>query len=261
MTTIVSGNWKMNGSRVALKEWFEAFYAKASEYEQKGEVNSSKIPTILLCLPDIYIEHASKLAKEFNANTKFKVYIGAEDCHMEDTGAFTGNNSAAFLKDFDCKYTLVGHSERRQFQGETSEMVAKKAAAALRNNVTPVVCFGEDLTAREKGTFFEFVKDQVLKSTEGIDLTKVVLAYEPVWAIGTGKVPSEADINEMEGFVRETLAKERGVDKNKLTLLYGGSVKASNAGAIIGLSEVNGVLVGGASMKGEEFFNIALGAL
>lgn len=260
MTTIVSGNWKMNGSKAMIDQWFEDFTKSAVDFESKNQIDKSKLPVVLLCIPDIYIDYAQKLAEKYNAKMKhFKVLIGAEDVHYEEKGAFTGNISPLFLNEMNCKYVLIGHSERRQYQKETDELVAKKANAALAHNITPFVCFGEDLATRESGKHLEVVGEQVLKSTAGLDLTKVVLSYEPVWAIGSGKIPTSAEIEEMGEYIQKLLKKTHNVDANHLTIVYGGSVKASNAGEILHTKTINGVLVGGASMKGEEFFGIVKG--
>ena len=261
MTTIISGNWKMNGSKAMIDQWFEDFTKSAIEFEKNNQIDNDKIPLILICLPDIYIEYAMKKAEEYNAKMKqFKVVIGAEDAYYEEKGAFTGNTSPAFLKEIGCKYTLVGHSERRQYQHETDSLVAKKATKCLGYGITPLICIGEDLATREAKKHLEVVGEQVLNSTEGVDLKSVIIAYEPVWAIGTGKVPTEAEIDEMEGYIKDILHKMRHVETSELKVVYGGSVKSSNAKDILHLKHVNGVLVGGASMKGEEFFEIVKGS-
>lgn len=260
MTTIISGNWKMNGSRAMIDQWFEDFSKSAIEFEANNKIDKENLPVILICVPDIYIEYAIKKADEYNKKMKFfKVLIGAEDVHFEEKGAFTGSTSPAFLKEISCKYTLVGHSERRQYQHETDEMVAKKAKAAIDFGITPIICAGEELSVREVGKHLEAVGDYFVKSTEGVDIEKSILAYEPVWAIGTGKVPTNDDINEMEGYIKDVVSKARKIDRNKILVTYGGSVKASNAKEMIHLENANGVLVGGASMKGEEFFGIVKG--
>jgi triosephosphate isomerase (TIM) len=262
MTTVISGNWKMNGSKAMIDQWFEDFTKYAIEFENKNNLAKDKIPTILICVPDLYIEYAEKVAEKCNSKIKqLKVSIGAEDVHFEEKGAFTGNISPLFLNEINCEYTLVGHSERRQYQKEDDNTVAKKAHAALAHNITPIVCVGEDLPTREAGKHLEIVGKQVLDSTEGLDLTKIIIAYEPVWAIGTGKVPSISEIDEMEGHIKDILHKTRHVEIKDLTVVYGGSVKASNANEILHLHNVNGVLVGGASMKGEEFFGIVKASL
>lgn len=261
MTTIISGNWKMNGSKAMIDQWFEDFTKSAIEFEKEHQIDKDKLPLILICLPDIYIEYAMKKADEYNAKMKqFKVFIGAEDAYYEEKGAFTGNTSPAFLKEIGCKYTLVGHSERRQYQHESDSLVAKKASKCLGYGITPLVCVGEDLATREAKKHLEVVGEQVLNSTAGVDLENIIIAYEPVWAIGTGKVPTEADIDEMEGYIKDILHKMRQIETSKLKVVYGGSVKSSNAESILHLKHVNGVLVGGASMQGEEFFGIVKGS-
>ena len=261
MTTIISGNWKMNGSKAMIDQWFEDFTKNAIEFENNNQIDKDKLPLILICVPDIYIEYAMKKAEEYNAKMKqFKVFIGAEDAYYEEKGAFTGNTSPAFLKELNCKYTLVGHSERRQYQHESDSLVAKKATKCLSYGITPLICIGEDLATREAQKHLEFVGEQVLNSTAGVDLKDVIIAYEPVWAIGTGKVPTEAEIDEMEGYIKDILHKMRHIETSELKVVYGGSVKSSNAKNILHLKNVNGVLVGGASMKGEEFFGIVKGS-
>ena len=256
MSYIISGNWKMNGSKANIDQWFVDFSKNAIEFEKNIHSNI-QVPTILVCVPDIYIEYAINVAKKYNDKTKyFKVNIGAEDVHFEEKGAFTGNTSPLFLNDINCQWTLVGHSERRQYQKETNEIVAKKAVSALNHNITPLICIGEDLNTRESNKHLDFITNQVLESTVGVDVKKVIIAYEPVWAIGTGKVPTESEIDEMEGHIKAVLSNEKKINISDLKVVYGGSVKSSNSKNILSLKNVNGVLVGGASMKGEEFFNI-----
>jgi triosephosphate isomerase (TIM) len=258
MKSVISGNWKMNGSKTQINQWFESFFNLAREYEKNNNLNGKEMPDVLICAPSIYIEYANKVAKEYNdASSKFKVFIGAEDCHYADNGAFTGETSVVFLKEFGCKYAIVGHSERRQYQFEDDELVAKKARKVLESEMMPLICIGESLEIREADKHFEHIKEQVIKSTEGVDLNKAVIAYEPIWAIGTGKVPSENDINEMCGYIKDVLIKNKRAKKEDLRVLYGGSVNSSNSKTILNLENVNGVLVGGASLKGDEFFKIA----
>ncbi len=254
---IISGNWKMNGSKKDIETWFNDFFEKAKDFKNK---DNEKIPDILICVPSIYIPYAQQIAEEHN-NDNFKVFIGAEDCHQENKGAFTGNTSPIMLKEFNVKYTIVGHSERRQFEKETNEIVAKKALNALNNDLIPIVCVGESLEIREKHEHLTFIEKQVLESTEGLDLKRVIIAYEPVWAIGTGKVPTLEEIEEINSYIKTVLAKENNLTENDINVLYGGSVKSSNTKDITELKSVNGVLVGGASLKGEEFFNIVINSL
>ncbi|MDR1203374.1 MAG: triose-phosphate isomerase [Tannerellaceae bacterium] len=250
MQKLILGNWKMNGSKSNLESWFSGFFKNVTEFEKtyKGEAS-----VVLICVPAIFIEYAQNLADEYNLKTKnIKVNIGSQDIHFEDKGAFTGNTSALFIKDFGIKYTLVGHSERRQYEGETSELVAKKSANAVRNGITPIICVGEPLEVREKRQHLAFVKDQTLDSVKNVDLSKIIIAYEPVWAIGTGKVPTPDDIEEINSYIKKTLT-----GSGNVAVVYGGSVKSSNAKEIMSLKSVDGVLVGGGSLNGEEFSNIA----
>jgi len=252
MTRIISGNWKMNGSKAMIDHWFEDFFLKVKQFESTNTIDKDKIPLVLICVPDIFIEYAMLKANIYNKTSKyFKVHIGAQDVHQDDNGAFTGNTSPLFLKEVNCKYTIVGHSERRQFQHEDNDMVSKKAKSALNHNITPLVCVGEDLATREANKYLDVVGKQVIQSTEGLDLNLAIIAYEPIWAIGTGKVPTLDEINEMIVFIKNTL------HADKVKVLYGGSVKSSNAADILKLPPCDGVLVGGASMKGAEFFDIA----
>ncbi|GMO11008.1 MAG: triose-phosphate isomerase [Rickettsiales bacterium] len=248
--SFISGNWKMNGSKSAIDQWFADFTNLAKENE-----GNAKTPNeILICVPDVYIEYAIAKANEYNKGTNnFKVNIGAENVHEEEKGAFTGNTSPLFLNEVKCEYTLTGHSERRQFQGETDEVINKKSASALQHNITPVICCGEDLAVRESKKHLEVVGKQVEIATAGLDLDKVIVAYEPVWAIGTGKVPTTEEIDEVCAHIKAVLKKQ------DLKVLYGGSVKGSNAKEILTLKNVDGVLVGGASLKGADFFDIIKG--
>lgn len=257
MTKIIAGNWKMNGSKTLLNQWFEDFFNNAIQYEKE---NGKQLPNILICVPSIYAEYAKTLADKYNTKTKqIKVFIGCQDIHQEDTGAFTGNTSALFLNDFDLKYTIVGHSERRMYEGETDELVCKKANNAIKHNITPIICCGESLDIREKQQYLPFIENSLLKSINGLDVNNIIIAYEPVWAIGTGKVPTPDEIEEVCKYIKNTVQKHYNV--KDVCVLYGGSVKSSNVNNITTLQSVDGVLVGGASLKGEEFFNIAKNSL
>jgi triosephosphate isomerase len=247
----------MNGSLKDIETWFNDFFSGAIEFEK---TNTKKIPDVLICLPSIYIPFAQKFLKKYDTE-QFRLFIGAEDCHQENKGAFTGNISPLMLGEFGVKYVIVGHSERRQFEGETNSLVAKKAANAIGCGLTPLLCVGESLDVRESKKHLDFIEKQLLESTENIDLSKVIVAYEPVWAIGTGKVPNLDEIEEINGHIKNVLAKKTGLKEDKIDVLYGGSVKSSNVRDIVNLKSVNGVLVGGASLKGEEYFNIVINSL
>ena len=182
------------------------------------------------------------------------IKVAAENCNELDSGAYTGEVSVPMLKEVGITYCIIGHSERREYEKETNEIVAKKSVNAIKNSLTPLICVGESLETREAKQHLEFIEKQVIESVKDVDLNKAIIAYEPVWAIGTGKVPSLDDIEEINAHIKSVVAKEFGVKDIKV--LYGGSVKSSNIDGISKLKSVDGVLVGGASLKGEEFFNI-----
>ena len=250
MAKIIAGNWKMNGSKSDIETWFKDFYNA-----DKGNKN---LPTVLISLPSIYIQYCKEVAKNYKG---IEVNIGVEDCHQELKGAFTGNISATMLKDFDVKYSIIGHSERRQYEKETNEIVNKKAKTCVENGIIPLVCVGEDLETRESNNYLQFIENQVLESTKDLNLNKIIIAYEPVWAIGTGKVPTLMEIEEINSYIKAILSKKTGIKEENIVVLYGGSVKSSNVADITGLKSVDGVLVGGASLKGEEFYNIVANSL
>lgn len=250
MAKIIAGNWKMNGSKSDIETWFKDFY--------NADKGNKSLPTILISLPSIYIQYCKEVAKNYKG---IEVNIGVEDCHQELKGAFTGNISATMLKDFDVKYSIIGHSERRQYEKETNEIVNKKAKTCVENGIIPLVCVGEDLETRESNNYLQFIENQVLESTKDLDLNKIIIAYEPVWAIGTGKVPTLEEIEEINSYIKAILNKKTGIKEENIVVLYGGSVKSSNVADITGLKSVDGVLVGGASLKGEEFYNIVANSL
>ncbi|MDR2777183.1 MAG: triose-phosphate isomerase [Rickettsiales bacterium] len=256
MIRIVSGNWKMNGSRKEIKKWFQNFFKKVELFEK---INRKDVPDVLLCVPSIYLPFAKQVAAGHNKDTEqFKVVIGAQDCHYETKGSFTGNLSPLMLREFEVEYAIVGHSERRQFEGETDEVVAKKAIACIENSITPIICVGEPLNIRESGKHMEFLAKQIFDSTENVDIARTIVAYEPIWAIGTGKVPTLDEIEETNGYLKKVLSKKSSLPLEEITLLYGGSVKASNSKEICNLDSVDGILVGGASLKGDEFFDVVV---
>jgi triosephosphate isomerase len=187
-----------------------------------------------------------------------KVSLGAQDCHAKDSGAFTGDIAAPMIKDAGAQYVIVGHSERRQYHGETDAVVKAKAEAALKSGLTAIVCVGETRAEREAGKAIEVVSTQVRGSLPpGGAPETVVVAYEPVWAIGTGLTPTPADVAEVHAAIRKLLGEVYGAAGAKLRILYGGSVKPSNAKELLGLANVDGALVGGASLKAVDFMAIA----
>ena len=232
MTPLIAGNWKMNGLAAALGE------VEAMGRGLKGDAGVE----VLICPP------ATLLAPMREAAATAGIALGGQDCHAEASGAHTGDISAEMLADAGAAYVIVGHSERRADHAETDAVVRAKAEAARRAKLTPIVCVGETKAQREAGEAEAVVRGQLagsLPQGEG----PLVVAYEPVWAIGTGLVPTEDDIQAMHAAMREAVGPD-------VRLLYGGSVKPSNAEAILSLPDVNGALVGGASLKAEDFLGI-----
>ena len=240
MKKIIAGNWKMNTIRaegVALAEGLA-----------KGVASESAAFEMVVCPPAIWLDAVAGAVK----NSAVK--LGGQDCHAQDKGAFTGNISAPMLKDMGCTYVIVGHSERRQYHGETDDMVKAKAEAALKQGLIPIVCVGETEAQRTAGQQNDVVGQQIAGSVPNDK--RVVIAYEPGWAIGTGKTATNDDVAAMHQFMRGVVTKQ--IDGGAgIPLLNGGSVKAANAKEILHLPDVNGVLVGGASLQSDEFLAIA----
>lgn len=243
---LIAGNWKMNLNHLeAIGVVQKLAFALPKEYYDKVDV--AVIP------PFTDIRSVQTLVE----GDKLGVTYGAQDVSVHESGAYTGEISASMLAKLGCRWVVVGHSERREMHAEDDALVAKKAKAALKEGMAPIVCVGEPLEVREAGGHVAHVVEQVKGSLAGLteaDLAKVVIAYEPVWAIGTGKVASAADAQEVCAAVRETVAELGGeaLAKN-MRILYGGSVKPENVGEIVGQADVDGGLVGGASLDGEAF--------
>ena len=247
---IIAGNWKMNKT---IQESIElANLIKRSLYDMT-EIE------VVLCPPYTSLSDVNEII----AGSPMK--LGAQDVYWEKEGAFTGEISCAMLKSVGCEYTIVGHSERRQFFHETNETVNRKARAALAAGLKPIVCVGEKLEERKAGKTFDVVKDHVENSLAGItrdDMLKTVIAYEPVWAIGTGVNATAAQAEEVHAYIRELLKKryDEGLAKS-VRIQYGGSVKPDNIKELIGEEDVDGALVGGASLKADGFVDIVNGCL
>ncbi len=238
---MVAGNWKMNTDRQeALRLAKEIAQATGSLYKIE----------IALCPPYVWITEIYQLIK----STRIK--LGGQNIHWEDWGAFTGEISAQMLKEAGCKYVIIGHSERRQLFGETDGAVNRKLKKAIETGLSAIVCLGETLEDRESGRTQEIVERQFRESLAGIaNFDKIVIAYEPVWAIGTGKNATPDQAQEVHAFLRSLLQKNaRNADE--IRILYGGSVKASNAGQLFAQNDIDGFLVGGASLKSAEFLGI-----
>lgn len=244
---IVAGNWKMNTD---LKE------ALALASELIDEVREES-PHVILFPPFPYLRTIYRLLEE-----KSPIHIGAQNCHHEDSGAYTGEISAAMLKSIGMHYVLVGHSERRQYFQEGSDVLYAKTQKVLEHDMIPVFCCGEPLEVREAANHREFVKAQLEETILKLppsQIEKVILAYEPVWAIGTGKTASPEQAQEMHAFIRQTVG-NRFTERlaTEIPILYGGSVKPGNARSIFEQPDVDGGLIGGASLSPEQFLSIIL---
>lgn len=241
---LVAGNWKMHGLSSDLDE-IRAIADSARDYPNVD---------VALCLPATLIDRAARAVPGFA--------VGGQDVHHANRGAFTGCVSAAMLLDAGASLTIVGHSERREAQRETDDEVRAKAEAALSNGLDVILCVGESLEVRERGGAVGAVIAQLEKSlpVECEAEAELAIAYEPIWAIGTGKIPTNEEIAEMHGAIRRDLIDRYGPDGREIRILYGGSVKASNATEIFSVADVDGALVGGASLKAQDFMPIVAAA-
>jgi triosephosphate isomerase (TIM) len=241
MRPLVAGNWKMNGLGASLAE------IEAVATAVNGATNG---PEALICPPATLISRAA-------AQAAGRIGIGGQDCHPEPSGAFTGDISAEMLKDAGASYVIVGHSERRQYHSESDHDVAQKARAAWRAGLSTVICVGETEVERNAGKALEIVAGQLRASVPAeAEAARAAVAYEPVWAIGTGRTPTNDEIAQMHAHIRAVLADALGLRGRGVRILYGGSVKPANAREILVLPEVGGALVGGASLKAKDFLEI-----
>ena len=243
---LIAGNWKMNGLRASLSE-LRAMIPGAGALAAKTD--------LMVCPP-------ATLVREFAAAAAGSpLAIGAQDCYPEPSGAFTGDISAEMLADAGAKAIIVGHSERRALHGETDALVRSKAMAAHRAGLAAIICIGETRSQREARETIAVVRQQIDGSLpEEATAADLILAYEPVWAIGTGLTPTPQDVAEVHGFLRQRLANRYGEEGQGIRILYGGSVKPANARELLWVQHVNGALVGGASLKAAEFLAIAAAA-
>ena len=245
-TPLIAGNWKMNLNHLeAIALVQKVAFSLPEKYLEKVDV--AFIPPFTDIRGVQIVIEGDKLGFAY----------GAQDVSVHESGAYTGEISASMLAKLGCTYVVVGHSERRDYHAETDELVAAKAAAAHRHGLTPIVCVGEKLEVREAGDHVDFVVNQLKGSLEGLttaQLASTVIAYEPVWAIGTGKTASAADAQEVCAAIRSALAELADAETaESMRVVYGGSVNASNVGALLEQSDVDGGLVGGASLKPDEF--------
>ena len=234
---LVAGNWKMNGSVAMLKEP-RLLAAMLKDVKLKADV--------MVCPPAVLIRRVKSVLKGS------KIKVGGQDCHWNAAGAHTGDVSAEMLKEAGCTAVIVGHSERRTNHGETDEIVQKKARAVQKAGLKAIICIGETLDERKAGKTLEVVSRQLKGSTAA----DTVIAYEPVWAIGTGLTPTTTEVAEVHALIRKELGSLMGKDGAGVRILYGGSVKPSNAEELMGQPNVNGALVGGASLKAADFLGI-----
>lgn len=246
---IVAGNWKMN------KDYTEGMSLFSEVINMvKDEVMGDQ--QVVVCAPFVHLHSLTVLGKGHS-----QVSVGAQNVHQEESGAYTGEISASMLKSVDVEYVILGHSERRQYFDETNDVLAKKTDITLKHGLKPIFCIGETLTEREGGEYFNVVKSQL---AEGIfhlsatEFSKLVIAYEPVWAIGTGVTASSAQAQEIHAFIRKEIAAKYGESvANDITILYGGSCNPKNADELFSQPDIDGGLIGGASLKSRDFVDIA----
>lgn len=246
---IIAGNWKMNKT---VREAIDLANGLKQELKNIQDVD------IILCPPFTSLSEVAKIILGTN------IQLGAQDVHWADSGAYTGEISCLMLKELDCRYAIIGHSERRAYFGETNESVNKKVKAALRADLTPIICVGEKLEQRENGETFQVIEDHVQNGLNGLsveEVKKIVIAYEPVWAIGTGKTATAQQAEEVHSFIRGLLKKLYNQEAASLIRIqYGGSVTADNIAGLMAENDVDGALVGGASLKLDSFVKIVKGA-
>jgi triosephosphate isomerase len=242
---LIAGNWKMNGSLAANDALVRAVVAGMKD----------AACTVAVCVPAPYLAQVQML-RHGSA-----LELGAQDVSLHEQGAYTGEVSAAMLKEFGARYAIVGHSERRQYHGETDQQVADKAKAALAHGITPIVCVGETLAQREAGETEQVVKRQLATviHTNGHCISEIVVAYEPVWAIGTGKTATPEQAQDVHAVLRSQLAAATP-HPERVAILYGGSMNAANAASLLAQPDIDGGLIGGASLKAPDFLQIIAAA-
>ena len=240
---IIAGNWKMHKTIAEALEFVN---------DVKDKVSNNEVEAVI-CAPFTLLKDLKEATKGTN------IKIGAQNMHFEEMGAFTGEISPLMLKELDMDYVVIGHSERRQYFNETNETVNKKVLKALDVEINPILCVGETLEEREAGNTKNVCKVQVEKALENVakeDLAKIVIAYEPVWAIGTGKTATSEDANDVIAYIREVIANLYGELANEVRIQYGGSVKPSNVAEIMRQSDIDGALVGGASLQANDYVEL-----
>lgn len=246
---LVAGNWKMHGSKASIKSLMTGLNTGAANIE--GVL-------MAICPPSIYMDYVK------NCLTTDAIALGAQNIAVEpNQGAYTGEISAKMLQDFDCRYVILGHSERRAIYGETNELVAQKVQTALSEGLTPILCVGETLEEREAGQLESIISAQLnaVVNVVGIQaFSSVVIAYEPVWAIGTGKTATSAQAQAVHAFIRQQIANRDAGIAEKMIIQYGGSVKPDNAAELFSQPDIDGGLIGGASLNAKDFLAICKAA-
>ena len=244
---LIIANWKMNLQPEEVK--------KLTMNIIKGITNNITESEKILCVPFLYIETVRKLINE----TK-NIFVGAQNCNENKNGAFTGEVSCEMLNSIGVKHIIIGHSERREYYYESDEIIEKKIFQAINNNMLPIFCCGETLEARENNSYFDYVNSQIDKSLFGLNLdqiSKIIIAYEPIWAIGTGKTAKPDQISDMHKFIRDVISEKYSKNESEnISILYGGSVNSDNASELISINGVNGFLIGGASLDVAIFSDI-----
>ena len=243
---IVAGNWKMNTDYAEGISLFSEIVNIVRD-EKKGD------QIAVICAPYIHLNSLTKLGGD-------TVKIGGQNCHQNESGAYTGEISAKMLKSVGCEYVIIGHSERRQYFAESDALLAEKTKIALTNGLIPLFCIGETLDERNNGNFFEILKGQLdngIFGFEAADFAKIVVAYEPVWAIGTGLTATSAQAQEVHEFIRAEIAAKYGEEvAEETSILYGGSCNPKNAAELFAQKDIDGGLIGGASLKSRDFADI-----
>jgi len=272
-------NWKMNQNFDSIDKWLDQFYQNYNTYYEK-----LKDDELVFCPPSVYIDYVDSelteegfkflehIAEKDNRDTKDftpeevsqivfgtrPIRIGAQDCHHEDYGSYTGDVSANMLKTVGCEYVILGHSERRINYLETSGTISKKIRSAIKNNLTPIICVGETKRIRQEKQHLDFVKQQIISSIPSdVKFDKLIIAYEPVWSVGTGLVASSEEIKEMLNFIKNLVEEKFKNNFDKCFLLYGGSVNSDNSAEILSIEEISGLLIGKSSLDAVEFLKIS----
>ena len=250
-TLFIAGNWKMNKTATEAAEILSELKGKVAEFE--GKIKIAVCPTFTA------LDRAVKIVSGSN------IKIGAQDISEHDSGAYTGEISSSMLLDLGVQYVIIGHSERRQYHGETNEQVSKKAKVVLNAGLLPIVCLGETLEERETDKTSKVITTQIEGSLAGLtadEIIKTTIAYEPIWAIGTGKTASPAQAQEVHALIRKLLTNAYGVEvAEKVIVQYGGSVKPGNSAELMGQTDIDGALVGGASLEADVFAELIANAL